>query len=274
MNRRELQRVKFDLTNDEVITDKPVARAVNHPYEDEVGPVPEVLCYSVNEILAEKSRALYERRGRARDVYDVVHIARAFRESVDTSVARKTLQKKFEFKNLPQPDVDLIVDRVDADLLRTNWNTQLAHQLPVLPDVEGFIESLPESLRWWIDPDAPTARALPVPGRQGERTAEKVTFAHGTVSRNIGLSPSPLERITLAARNRLCVSIMYKGLSRTVEPYSIRYLPTGNTLLYVWELDRAGIPTNQIKAYCGTDRGCQFDFGAIYAQVCCRALTH
>lgn len=249
MSRRELQRVKLDLTNDEVIADTPVPRAVNHPYEDKLVPAPEVLCYSVNEILAEKSRALYERRGRARDVYDVVHIARVFRDSVNTSVAGVTLRKKFDFKGLPQPNVQMIVDRIDADLLRANWNGQLAHQLPVLPDVDGFIESLPESLRWWIDPSAPAADVPPAPGNQGERTANKVTFVQEAVARRIGLTPSALERITFAARNRLCVRITYKGVQRTVEPYSIRYPRNGNTLLYVWELDRAGAPTNRIKAY-------------------------
>jgi len=40
--------------------------------------LPGVLCYSLNEILAEKIRALHERAGRARDVYDVVNVGRNF----------------------------------------------------------------------------------------------------------------------------------------------------------------------------------------------------
>ncbi len=41
----------------------------------------------------------------------------------------------------------------------------------------------------------------------------------------------------------------YDGVQRTVEPYSLRYPRTGNTLLYVWELKRGPTSTNQIKAY-------------------------
>jgi predicted nucleotidyltransferase component of viral defense system len=93
-----LQLIRFDITNDEVVADTPIRRAVNHPYEDEPSPAPEVLCYSVNEILAEKSRALYERQGRARDLHDVVHIARVFRESVDVEAANRTVRQKFAFK--------------------------------------------------------------------------------------------------------------------------------------------------------------------------------
>lgn len=56
MGRRSLQRVKFDLTQDEILADTPTLRAVNHPYEDEILPTPQVLCYSVNEIIAEKKQ--------------------------------------------------------------------------------------------------------------------------------------------------------------------------------------------------------------------------
>lgn len=249
MPRRELQRIKFDITNDEVIADNPIRRAVNHPYEDERRPAPEVLCYSVNEILAEKSRALYERQGRARDLYDVVHIARVFRESVDVNVASRVVREKFSFKQLPEPTVDLITDRVNADLLRANWADQLTHQLPALPNVDGFLESLRESLSWWLESSRPTAHTGPIPGKQGERVAARVTFARSAVSHRLGIASPSLERIIYAARNRLCIKVTYKGVSRTVEPYSLRYPQTGNTLLYVWERDRGGVHSNRIKAY-------------------------
>ena len=42
----------------------------------------------INEILAEKSRALMQRKGRARDVYDLVNISRNFREHADPERAR------------------------------------------------------------------------------------------------------------------------------------------------------------------------------------------
>lgn len=249
MSRRSLQRVKFDITNDEVIADRPHRRAVNHPYEDELDPAPEVLCYSVNEILAEKSRALYERQGRARDVYDVVHLARVFRESVDIDAARRTVREKFKFKGLPEPSVEGIVGRIDADLLRANWSNQLAYQLPALPDVEGFLQSLKNSLSWWMEPGAVIPEAAAIPGKLGEQTAARIAFPHRAEARGLGVGTQELGRITYAARNRLCVEIVYKGVVRIVEPYSIRYPRTGNPLLYVWERERGGIHTEQIKAY-------------------------
>jgi predicted nucleotidyltransferase component of viral defense system len=75
------QRIKFDITQHELLVDPPENRAVFHRYADIPGDAFGVACYSVNEILAEKTRALYERQGRARDVYDVVHISRSFTSS-------------------------------------------------------------------------------------------------------------------------------------------------------------------------------------------------
>lgn len=84
MPRKSLPRVKFDLTQDELIADIPLRRDLHHDYSDAFNPAPRILCYCLNEIFAEKIRALYERNGRARDVYDVVNISRNFREEKAT----------------------------------------------------------------------------------------------------------------------------------------------------------------------------------------------
>src|SRR5512133_2878208 len=105
---RSLQRVKFDLTQDEVIVDAPVLRDLHHGYDDAAEPAAQVLCYSINEVLAEKTRALVERQGRARDVYDIVNISRNFRGEIDAPTVRDVAKKKFEFKRLPAPAVDRI----------------------------------------------------------------------------------------------------------------------------------------------------------------------
>ena len=106
-----------------------------------------------------------------------------------------------------------------------------------------------ESLSWRLEPNRPVAIYEPVLGNPGERTAERVVFTSDKVSRQLGISVSMLERITYAARNRLCLRIAYKGIIRTIEPYSFRYPGTGNTLFYAWERDRGGVYTDQIKAY-------------------------
>ncbi len=103
MTRRSLQKIKFDVTQDEVIATEPTVREVHHPYRDRQEPPARVRTYSLEEVLAEKSRALYERQGRARDVYDIVHLSRAFRETVDAAEARRCAESKFAFKGIGFP---------------------------------------------------------------------------------------------------------------------------------------------------------------------------
>jgi hypothetical protein len=47
----------------------------------------------------------------------------------------------------------------------------------------------------------------------------------------------------------LCARVLYDSIPRIVEPYSLRYAKTGNTLLYVYETQRGGAPGGGIKAF-------------------------
>ena len=247
MARKTLQRVKFDLTQDEVIADTPARRAVNHPYKDEIVSSPAVLCYSVNEILAEKSRA--------RDVYDVVHLSRAFRDAINPAIALDVVKAKFEYKGLPEPTINAILQRIDTRTLQANWEQQLQHQLPILPDVQGFVDGLHEALAWWLAPDIAVQEPTPIPSlSKGEATVPREPFPYGSVkgrARTKARSRTGpfFGRITYAARNRLCLGVRYDGVVRLVEPYSLRYPRTGNTLLYVWERERGGTHSDKIEAY-------------------------
>lgn len=252
-----LQRIRFDITQDELLVDAPDHRGVSHPYEDAQDPTPRVRCYSVDEILAEKTRALYERQGRARDVYDIVHLSREFRGSITPTKASAVLRDKFEFKELPEPTVELIIGRVDEDTLRTNWEHQLEHQLPKLPPVEGFLFDLSDAIAWWLEPQQAKQLLRSVTGRAGE---EVLPQQHLPIVRRLRHGPAlpeiatvggmgRLDKIRYAARNRLCAEIRYHGLVRIVEPYSLRRASTGSTLLYVHELLKNGHPIEQIRAY-------------------------
>jgi Nucleotidyl transferase AbiEii toxin, Type IV TA system len=251
--RRTLQRIKFDITQHELLVDPPDRRRIFHRYADAPQSSSTVACYSVNEILAEKTRALYERQGRARDVYDVVHISRSFRSDVSPERARDILARKFEFKALPAPSVDGILARIDNDSLRVNWDQQLAHQLPALPPIDRFLTDLRDSLTWWMEPSrAPAGPArLPIsegvtvtPQRFPVTSPTELLRARGTLA-----GEQALERVRFAARNRLCIELTYDGIRRLAEPYSLRRSTQGNLLLYVYELTRQGRRTDQLKAY-------------------------
>jgi predicted nucleotidyltransferase component of viral defense system len=242
--RSKMQRVKFDLTDDELIADTPLPRSLHHEYDDAAEPSPKVLCYSVQEILAEKTRALVERHGRARDVYDLVHIARNFRETINQDLARSVAQQKFAFKKLPPPTVDGIIAGIDRDVLAANWEQQLAHQVPSLPAVDGFLDELRESIAWWLEPALAAPALPPVPASKGD-AVPRVFFP----SRRWNERGSSLDVIRYAARNRLLVAFTYKGAQRLVEPYSIRRPATGSVLLHAWEVTKNGVSTNDHRSY-------------------------
>lgn len=246
---KSIQRIKFDITQDEILVSEPESRTIFNGYSDSPIPPAKVLCYSVNEIIAEKTRALYERQGRARDVYDVVNISRNFRETIDATEAKKILEEKFKFKNLPSPTVDLILSQIDQDLLKQNWDHQLKHQLQILPPVESYLQDLKSALNWWIDNITPK-RAPAMAVKPGEEPVPRQLFSAIQPSAQAAYPGSYiLNQIRFAARNHLYVTIKYKGVDRLVEPYSLRIKGTGNLLLYVYELKRGLGPGGGVKAF-------------------------
>ncbi|HMG68178.1 MAG TPA: nucleotidyl transferase AbiEii/AbiGii toxin family protein [Chitinophagaceae bacterium] len=256
-----LQRIKFDITNDEIISDIPVMRDVFNAYSDAPDPSTKIKCYSINEILAEKTRAMFERQGRARDIYDVVNISRNFRPDIDVKKAQNCLKKKFEFKFLPEPSVDLVFSNVNFDLLKANWENQLRHQVQVLPTVESFYNDLREALSWWIDEINLETVLSTIQRPVNEQILPRIHFPEWQAQSRLGIgrrinTPSLpgqsaiyLDHIRFAARNRLCIEITYHGVKRLVEPYSLRLPQTGNLLLYVYELRRGLAIGGGIKAY-------------------------
>ena len=145
-----LQRIKIDLTQDEVVVDDPEERSILHEYDEEFVSK-KINCYSLNEILAEKTRALHERSGLPRDVYDVINICKKFRDSLDGKKAKNILFEKFQFKSIGTPSINKILDNINFENLAANWSASLRHQLPTAINIENIRDELRESLIWWIE---------------------------------------------------------------------------------------------------------------------------
>ena len=241
---KTLQRVKFDLTQDEVIANAPCLREIHSDYEDKPGTSGKILCYAIDEILAEKTRALFERNGRARDVYDVVNISRNFRSEIKAGSVRTIVARKFQFKGLIKPSVDSVLASVDIETLRANWEHQLGHQLTVLPPADAFIDDLRDAIAWWLEPEMAKPFLQPDPHADGTPVPRQL-YPH------VGwrTAPSPLDNIRYAARNNLCALVSYHGSTRLVEPYSLRYPATGNEILHVWEVEKNGLMSNEPKSF-------------------------
>ncbi|HED08518.1 MAG TPA: nucleotidyl transferase AbiEii/AbiGii toxin family protein [Ignavibacteria bacterium] len=241
---KSLQRVKFDLTQDELLADEPTMCDLHHAYTDKLEPAPQIRCYSINEILAEKTRALVERNGRARDVYDIVNISRNFRPKINITLTIELTKSKFEFKELEIPSVDYIMKSIDTEVLKANWNNQLAHQINDLPPVESYLSDLKNAIAWWLEPAIAKPQLITMPWVSG------IPVEHQMFPDiEPGTAPAALDYIRRAARNRFLVLVMYNGSERLVEPYALRYPATGNKTLHVWEVKKDGLPSNQHKSF-------------------------
>jgi predicted nucleotidyltransferase component of viral defense system len=229
--------VKIDLTASETVVLETVMRRIEHPFSDELPPPREVRCYSPEEVLAEKIRALGE-RCRPRDLYDVVNLYRREDFQASPETVRSALVEKCEAKRVPVSTLPLIEGSQFRDELFSEWDSMLAHQLPNLPPIEVFLEELP-GLFQWLEAAAPRVALPSVTPQVPEDTAwSPPPTVHAWGIR------VPLESIRFAAINRLCVELGYQGSTRIIEPYSLRMSRAGDLLLYGIRVDN-----RQLRCY-------------------------
>ena len=98
----------------------------------------------------------------------------------------------------------------------------LQHQLPVLPPLNDFWDTLPEIFTWM-------ASSGPVPQRAIiQHGAGELAIRTRLLPMAVPLpSRSTLEIIRFAAANHLCVDLTYDHAVRRIEPYSLRQTAEG-----------------------------------------------
>ena len=224
------RRVLFDLTQHEEVLDEPDERRILHPYPDVLPESATVRTYAFDELLGEKTRALFE-RVRPRDLYDVIYLLENQPKAFDLGQVRDLFAEKCRGKNLTVPSAaDLLVVVRQAEELRSEWANMLGHQLPSLPDIDSLFSRLAGLLAWIDEPTTvPAATQLvsaPVPTGMTSVAPAGIQYWGGGI---------PLETLRFAGSNHLLVAFDYDGRTRIAEPYSLRRSGTGNLLLYAWE---------------------------------------
>jgi hypothetical protein len=196
-----------------------------------------VRCCAFVEVFAEKLRALGQRT-RPRDLYDVVNLYRRADLRDDRALVFRVLERKCAYKNVPIPTVELVASADKLTELRADWQAMLAHQLPVLPPIDEFVDTL-EALFAWLGGAEP-ARLEPVPALR-ERL-EPGWVAPPTITRWPG--GAPLEQIRFAGANHLLVELTYQGTTRLIEPYALRRSQAGNLLVYAIK-----VASGEVRSY-------------------------
>ena len=238
--KKHIPKIKCDLTADEVLVLPPSRQRVFHTYSDLPEDGFQVDCYDYPEVFGEKVRALGE-RGRPRDLYDVINLYRNDHLPA-ASVVRDVLDQKCAYKGIDRPTMNSVEAYRPA--MEQNWEPMLGHQLPGLPDLESYWNTLPEFFEWLESSHIPARQALGSVSNSGD--LYRPEYGRLGLRTNQGGS---LEIIRFAAGNRLCVDLDYtdnEGNRRTraIEPYSLRRAQNGNVLLFAVRAD-----DGQIRAY-------------------------
>ena len=119
-------RLLLDITLDERVLLLPERRPVLTGLFAQ--PVPRVLAYALEEVLAEKVRAILE-RGKVRDYYDVWRLLKEKSAAFDPVTVYATLLAKCVHKELPQPSLEQFFSPPILAQARAYWVNDLADQV-------------------------------------------------------------------------------------------------------------------------------------------------
>jgi len=224
-----LPRVKVDLTSDELVAISVQHASILHPYSDADQVTGEVTAYSLEELFAEKIRALAE-RCRPRDLYDVISIHRHSELIGDPALVHDALTRKCEYVGIDLPTTESVLQSPYRQELDQEWANMLAHQLPHLPDPGEYWAAIEAVFDWLAG-----TPAVVLPRAEGRQRLDQLWSPPRSMASWGG---RPLDLIRYAGANRLKVELDYRAEMgrwgwRRVEPYALRQTLEGNVVLFV-----------------------------------------
>ncbi|HSW69434.1 MAG TPA: nucleotidyl transferase AbiEii/AbiGii toxin family protein [Gammaproteobacteria bacterium] len=142
-----LCRIKVEITHDEPVILSPEYKSILHDYDEQIDCT--VACYHIEEIVAEKLRALLQthkklvvrgwNRPRARDYYDLWCILKNYISSVDTVRLIEMLDKKCVHRDVSYQNID---DFFTVELVKEanqHWQPTLGVLVKGLPGCEEVL---------------------------------------------------------------------------------------------------------------------------------------
>jgi predicted nucleotidyltransferase component of viral defense system len=128
---RWLTSIKIEVILYEEMVFSPETRTIQHAYSDMLSDEINtgIPCYSVQEILAEKLRALIQRSYTApRDFYDIWYLSGNI-PNLDWQQIKAAFLQKMKFKNLEFTGIEQMINPENDKQLEAAWKNSLVHQV-------------------------------------------------------------------------------------------------------------------------------------------------
>jgi predicted nucleotidyltransferase component of viral defense system len=148
--RQPQTRVLIEIAVDEKLIRTACRRIVIHDYGEPVHA--EILTYTLEEIIAEKLRAILQHqekleergwsRSRARDYYDIWRILGAYQDQLNFDGFKSLLQDKCQIRNVRFQDADDFFQSKMLAYVERTWDQWLGKLVPQLPSFETVTSEL------------------------------------------------------------------------------------------------------------------------------------
>ena len=232
--RSTLARIILDISANEILVLPPIEQEIYHPYSDRPNHNFTALCYKFEEVFAEKIRAMAE-RARQRDLYDIFHLYHNKELVTDKPLLIKTLQQKCDFKSISFPSNEMIKNHRLIAELYSEWHNMLAHQLPLLPSIDIFMQELPLFFDWLENDTKTKAIDIRFP------VIEDIDQSWQADCRIINLNKDSgkIIKIQFAIANRLNLEFIYRKSKYLVSPHNI--IKTNRGVLYLEAIESSSL---------------------------------
>jgi predicted nucleotidyltransferase component of viral defense system len=151
---RPMCTLKVEITTDEPVLLPPSHRLLLHAYEEQLDA--ELVCYSLEEIVAEKLRTPLQASKRAdegkwlrncaRDYYDLWYLTSMDAAKVDSSVVGSILRRKCFVRDVTYSGLEDFFPSIVVAEAERQWRSSLADLVRFLPEFKTVIAELRERL--------------------------------------------------------------------------------------------------------------------------------
>ncbi len=158
-HREPMVKVMVEITMSEMVVMPLVERKLIHGYGEIMDS--SILTYSLEEIIAEKLRAILQftkklhehswARSRTRDYYDLYKIFLSFYSEINYEVIRNALEKKCTIKSISFSNIEDFFQPITIAEINKTWDIWITPLVVETPEVDMVLSVIREKLRKCYD---------------------------------------------------------------------------------------------------------------------------